>query len=62
MPYVITEEMIENTIRRAFRRSEAAQAAGGIGEQDRYNGAVIPEGWKLDYETEYWLPPNVSLL
>jgi len=59
---VIDEEMIENVIQVMFRRSEAAKAAGGISEYDRMNGVSVPEGWKLDYELDYWLPPNVILM
>ena len=58
---IIDEQMVKNTIELMFRRSDAARAAGGISEKDRYEGVVIPEGWKLDCALDYWLPPNVIL-
>ena len=53
---------VGETISAMFRRAEAARNAGGISEFERVKGTPIPEGWKLDYALEFWLPPNVILL
>jgi hypothetical protein len=57
-----TKDSVEIAIITMFRRADAARAAGGISERERVNGAHIPDGWKIDYATKYWLPPNVKLL
>ena len=36
-----------------------ARAAGGIALQDVEEGvAEVPEGWELDLDTDYYLPPR----
>lgn len=60
---VLSSGEIDNVLARFFRRAEAARSAGGISRLEIEDGrAVIPEGWKQDYELDYWLPPNVTLL
>lgn len=53
---------IEHILAKFWRRAEAARAAGGISKKDQFEGATIPDGWVLDYQIDYWLPPNVVLL
>lgn len=57
----ISQKDIEQVLDRFFRRSEAAKAAGGISHKDVVEGTPVPDGWQLDYELAYWLPPNVRL-
>lgn len=57
----ISKNDVEQILSRFFRRGEAAIAAGGIAHKDVVEGVEVPDGWKLDYELAYWLPPNVSL-
>lgn len=57
----ISQKDIEDVMSRFFRRSEAARAAGGISHKDVVEGATIPDGWRLDHELDFWLPPNIAL-
>jgi hypothetical protein len=59
--FIICSKMVADTTQSVIKRGEAAIAAGGISEKDRVEGAVIPDGWKLDHQLDYWLPPNVLL-
>lgn len=57
-----TEEMVKNVIDAMFRRCAAARAIGGIALRDVVDGtAEIPDGWALDFDTDYFIPPNVRL-
>ena len=58
----ITTQQIEDVLASFFRRCEAAKSAGGIAHRDFVDGTDVPDGWVLDFETYYWLPPNVHLL
>jgi hypothetical protein len=53
----------ETAFKRMQRRVLAAENAGGISlEEVLDNVRTVPEGWVLDYELSYWLPPTVVLL
>lgn len=56
----LTAELIERTISDHFRKCEIAISIG-LPLYAAVDGKPIPEGWKLDYETLYYLPPNVKL-
>lgn len=58
----IDATVIEQTIQSMVRRSDAARNAGGISKIDHMEGAKIPDGWKLDMDIDYWLPPNITLI
>lgn len=58
----ITTDDIERELSRFWRRSDAARAAGAISVKEQYDGTKIPDGWVLDHELDFWLPPNVRLL
>lgn len=55
-------EHIEMALAAYFRRCQHAQDIGGISLRDAVQGTDVPEGWVLDQETYYYLPPNVVLL
>lgn len=52
----------ERAIASLFRKCEAARTVGGISARDALEGKPVPDGWRLDYQTQYYLPPNVVLL
>lgn len=58
----LTEEMIVGVLDRVTRRCQAAIAAGGIPHEEAEDGRPVPDGWHLDPQIAYWLPPGVSLL
>ena len=60
-PMELTKFDVEDILRRAFRRCDAARAAGGVSHRDRVEGIAVPADWELDIETMYWLPPNIAL-
>jgi len=56
------EAFVRKTIEGFFRRSQAIQAAGGIPLQEVIDGVkTVPEGWRLDQETDFYIPPNLQL-
>jgi hypothetical protein len=59
---ILDKDTVERTINSFFKRCEAAKAAGGIALCDQVDGIEVPKDWILDYETYYFLPPNVRLL
>lgn len=61
MPMRLTKEMVEEIISDSLRRCKAAKAIG-LPLYKAMDGEPIPDGWELDYETLYYLPPNVKLL
>lgn len=61
-PVSYTEQDVKDFLDVLFRRCEAARNAGGVALQDVVEGTQRrPEGWVLDIQTCYYLPPNVRL-
>jgi hypothetical protein len=59
----ISRRQIEAVVASMFRQGEAARNSGGIALRDVADGnATVPQGWKLDPLTCYFLPANVVLL
>ena len=56
-----TPEEIEQVILNFFVRCRSAENAGGITLRDAVNGTEIPEDWKLDPDTNFYIPQNVLL-
>lgn len=61
MVELFTHEFVSGVLGQHFRRCDAARAIG-VSMQAAVEGAEIPDGWTLDPETEYFLPPNVVLI
>ena len=59
---ILTAEMVEDVLTAYFRRCALIRLAGGIALQDVVNRtAVVPPGWVLDAQTDYYLPPGFEL-
>lgn len=56
---ILTREIVEDVLDDFMERCEIARPAG-IAYRDYVEGVPVPEGWWLDQETYYWLPPNFS--
>ncbi len=57
-----SEDVTVEHVRRHWRRQASARNAGGVSFQMAIEGHEIPEGWTMDTETEFFLPPNVVLM
>lgn len=58
----LTEEFVRQSLAWHQRRVDAILAAGGIAAMDAIDGlAVVPDGWVLDYITDFWIQPNLDL-
>ena len=53
-------EFVRRVIREATARCVVANAMGGVPLQEVVDGRQIPDGWKLDPYTMYYLPPDIS--
>lgn len=54
-------EFVRRVVRAARARCVIADAVGGIPLQEIEDGRqTIPDGWKLDPDTMYYLPPDIS--
>ena len=53
--------MIEDTLKKFFDRCETVKLAGGLSMLEVVEGKPVPPGWYLDWQTDYYLPPNVIL-
>ena len=59
---IITNEMIDDWLDHARRRGEIITAVGGIALVDVVDQkAEVPEGWKLDPMTDFYIPPDVTI-
>lgn len=52
----ITEDDVREILESLFDRCARARAMGGIALQDAENGMTVPDGWKLDWQTDYYVP------
>ena len=58
----ITTADVENILAAQQRRVAVILAAGGIAHMLVVDHrAVVPNGWVLDQETYFWIPPNLDL-
>lgn len=51
-------ETIEDVLGDFYRRVEAVKAVGGVPMLAVVEGVAIPKGWRLDYGTAYFVPPD----
>lgn len=45
-----------------LRRSEAIKAAGGISLQEHLEGKPIPDGWVMDSQCSFFVPPDWEVM
>ena len=59
---IITADDVRNIIASHQRRAAAIVAAGGIPLYEVVdNIKTVPDGWVLDSETQFYIPPNLDL-
>lgn len=58
---IFDEDNISYILDEFFHRCEMIKAVGGISCKDTLEGIKVPKGWRLDHQTEYYIPPNVIL-
>lgn len=59
---MLTPDMIAEIWAAFLRRVEAIRMVGGIALVDAMNGREVPKGWKLDYSTDYYVPPDFDVV
>lgn len=51
-------KFIREVLARHFQRVELIRLAGGISAKAACEGALIPQGWVMDVETDFYIPPG----
>ena len=58
----LTPEFITEILQSYVERVAIIEAVGGVSmESVQDNRATVPAGWHLDWETDYFIPPNLHL-
>lgn len=56
----LTAEFVQQILASFLRRSEMIRLAGGVALKDVVDGtAIVPDGWVIDYETQFYIPPGL---